>query len=235
MDTWIGLCSLLTLIRLTTAARKHTHAKITLIVSWRSCFMAFANANCHFRLGFDTFLSTVDTPWYYPIRTLTVRTQHGHRCFALCTAVVHTAHAIYIHHFHLFNRLNYILWSRKHRFQREICCLKISVIVWHSIAIAHMPLHGNRNSHRCAIDFVVFIQNIISRILLWDENVEYARNEWMLLQIPIGNRTVHLYLCVNSMNYIFALIGRSTHTIKIYQSVCVCAYTIRSIGNRCVF
>lgn len=130
-----GLCSLLTLIRLAAAAaRKHTHTHthtVALIVSWRSCFIAFANANCHFRL--DSIRSCwrwhslifADTNTYCARRAqadnMNKWTNTWTPMFALCTAVRSNCTCnLHACHFLLFNRLNYILWSRKHRFQREI-------------------------------------------------------------------------------------------------------------------
>lgn len=209
-----GLCSLLTLIRLATAARKHTHMHTC---RRADCIVAFDVSLLLPMLIviFDWIryvLVDGDTPWYcryehllcamHRETTWTNERTHGHRCLhcALlcdwhCTCNLHTCH------FHLFNRLNYILWSRKHRFQREITaaknqcnCLTFNCnrLLYASLGHA-MVIVIRIGAHWFCCLYSEHIISISLNPLVRCGNAEYARNG-RTLQIPIGNRTVH-FMC----------------------------------------
>lgn len=128
-------------------------------------------------------------PDLLPIRTLTVRTAHahterqhkqmnkrtnerthGHRCLHCALLCNRPAHAIYMHA--IFTYLTDWITSYGHEsidFKEKLLLLLLSVIVWHSIAIAYyMPCHGNRHSHRCALILLsLFRTHYLSLLLRW--------------------------------------------------------------------
>lgn len=171
-----------------------------------------------------------DTPWYYQdyehllcgaqktTWTNKWTNAHGHRCLHCALQSTYTIFTYltdwitsYGHESIDFKEKLLLLLLQK---KSECNCLTFNcnrlLYAW----------HGNRNSHRCAHWFCCLIQNILSFAIAGEMWKCGICTEWANAANSYRQSYGTLYVWI--LWIIFALIGRTTHTIKIDISSRVC-------------